>query len=361
MYRRKRIDGISTAVIIAAVVIILIVIASGSYYFLTTTTTISSKNTSSSGSGLILYSADAYVNETQTLESAFTQQAGIPTVPPKSAGSQVLGQQIAQGDPVSVFISVSKTAVQNTTLKSEFGGWAIAFAADQMSLVYSNSTLQNNAAVNVIDSYNNAVATNTTRAWFGFFSNLTSGSVKVGISDPNEDPAGFRAWLVLEAAGYAYASNNSNYFSTRMLANNGNITSASAADLVAPLESGQIQFLFIYKSAGLSDKLNVLNLPPQVNLGSPAFSSYYAKFTYTISSGVQTGGIIALWITIPSDSTDPTDSFSFVAFVVKNAPALLANFGLTLYSPSKLYNDTSVPAPISQLISNGSLAIAGRL
>ncbi len=359
MFRPER-KGISTVAIVAAVVVIVTIAAAGAYYLLSSTSA-SSTTSSITSSGLILYSADAYVNETQTLESSFTHQTGIPTLPPKSAGSLVLGQEIAQGNPVSVFISVSKPAVQNATLKSEFGGWAIAFASDYMSLVYSSASMQNSAAMVVISSYNNAVSANTTLAWFDFFSNVTSGSVKVGISNPNGDPAGFRAWIVLEAAGYAYNDNNTNYFSNRMIANGGNITGASAADLVAPLESGQIQFLFIYKSAAISDKLHVMDVPSQVNLGSPAFSSFYSKFTYTISTGVQTGGVVALWITVPKDSTDPTDSALFVAFVVKNAPTLLSDSGLVLYGPSKLYNDTDVPQSIAQLISDGSVTVAGTL
>lgn len=348
-------------IVVIALIVIISLGAAIYYYVNVVSTNTTSSNTTSSTLPLILYSADAYTAEATTLENAFTSSSGIQMVPPKSGGSLTLGQEIAQGDPVSVFLSVAESAVSSSVLNTTFSGWAISFEADEMAITYSNSTLQNSAETAVINSYQTALAANTTLAWFDFFSNMTAGAVKVGISNPNADPAGFRAWLVLEAAGYLYDNNNSNYFVNRMLNNHGNITGASAADLVSPLEEGNIQFLFIYKSAGIAQKLDLMQLPNQINLGSPAYSSFYSQFTYTISSGVQRGAVISLFITVPKDSTDFTDSVSFVAYVVKNAATLLSQYGLQGITPANLYNDSAVPKPIQQLISQGYLSEGGSL
>lgn len=355
---RKRLAVSNLAAGVIALIMI-IALVGGIYYYVDVVST--NASVTSSSTPLILYSADAYVAEASTLESAFQNNSGIQMVPPKSGGSLTLGQEIAQGDPVSVFLSVSKSAVSSSVLNTAFSGWAISFEADQMAITYSNATTQDSAGASVIDSYQTALATNTTRAWFDFFSNMTSGSVKVGISNPNSDPAGYRAWLVLEAAGYLYDNNNTSYFVNRMIGNHGNITAASAADLVAPLQEGNIQFLFVYKSAGVAQKLNVLQLPSQINLGSPAYSSFYSQFAYTMSSGVQKGGLIALFITVPKDSTDAADSLSFVTYVVKNGALLLSQYGLQSISPAQLYNDSAVPQQIQQLITQGYLSEGGTL
>ena len=366
--------------VVAAVVIIVIVIGAGvlAYHYYSSSSsstgsspvvvgtmsssTVMTEMTTTSSSPLILYSADAYVAESTTLENAFTLSTGIMMVPPKSAGSLVLAQQISQGNPVSVFISVSRSAVQPLYLKNESSGWAIEFASDQMALAYTNASLQSSNAKAVFSAYTSAVASNTTAAWNNFFSILSSGSVKIGISDPNADPAGYRAWIVLEAASQAYAGNQS-FFGNKILSNKGNVTGASAADLVGPLQTGQIQFLFIYKSAATADKLNYLQLPDQVNLGNPADSSFYSKFSYQISTGVQKGGLIALFITVPADSTDTADSLQFVVFVVKNSSTLLSPFGLVPLRPPQLYvtNSTTIPAPLQQLVTQGYLQPSGPL
>ena len=356
--------AISRVAVVAFVAIILTVIGGLGYYFVaiggTNTSQYATVSTSSDTSPLMLYSADAYVNESISLEKGFTNSTGIEMAPPKAGGSLLLGQEIAQGNPVSVFLSVSKTAVQNVTLKNEYSGWAVSFATDQMGLAYSNATLQNSAAMTVIHAFNVAVSTNSTRDWYNFYSNLTSGAVKVGISNPNADPAGFRAWMVLEAAGHIYASNTT-FFASRMQSNSGNITGASAADLIAPLQAGQIQFLFIYKSAITSQHLDLLRLPNGVNLSFPSYNSFYSQFTYSITSGVQKGGAIVLWITIPKDSTDSNSSLRFVVYVIENSQNLLKTFGLGSITPPKIYNDTSLPPSLQQLVEQGSLQHGGAL
>ncbi len=374
-----KVAAVSTIVITVVIMVIVVFAAGVSYYYFfspsnsssstanslssssnTTSVAFSKTSENSNKSGLILYSADAYVNESTVLENAFASSTGVQMAPPKSGGSLALAQQIAQGNPVNVFLSVSKTAVQNTTLKSSFGGWAVAFATDQMGIAYSNATRQNPQAMAVIDSFNTAVSANSTAAWYNFYNNLTSGRVKVGISNPNTDPAGYRAWIVLEAAGHIYA-NDTNHFINRLISNGGNFTGASAADLIAPMQAGQLQFLFIYKSDIVSEQLNLFQLPLGVNLGSGAYNPFYSQFTYTITSGVQKGGAITLWITVPSTSNDKHGSLQFVGFVVQNYVELLKPFGLVNIQPPKVYNDTVLPSPLQQMVANGTLSYAGQL
>ena len=355
--------------LVAAIVIILIVIVAGvgAYYYYSSTSpsssasmssTMSSTMMSPTSSPLILYSADSFVIEAAMLESAFTNSTGIAMAPPKSGGSLLLASEIAQGNPVSAFISLSHGAVTAAHLGNESSGWAIAFASDQMALAYSNATLQNSAANAAITACNSALAANTTAAWNTCLTMMTSGSVKVGFGNPNADPSGYRGWIVLEAAGQAYA-NNSSLYENRLISNNGNVTAASAADLIAPLQTGQIQFLFIYKSSAIAHKLNYVQLPAQVNLGSAKYSEFYSQFSYQLSTGVETGGVIRLWITVPADSTDTADSLQFVVFVVKNSSMMLSPFGLVPITPAKLYNSTAVPQPLQTLVNQGYLQLSG--
>lgn len=319
--------------------------------------------TSSNSSHLILFSADAYANESLKLEYGFTAQTGIRMATPVVGGSSTLAANICAGDPVSVFISVSRTSVGPPGLCSEFPGWAIAFAGDQMGLAYSKATLQNAAGKNIIDSYNVALTTNTTKGWFDFFNNLTSGSVKLGISNPNTDPAGFRGWIVLELAGLAFSNNTSGeqYFVNRTLSNHVNITGASAATLLPALDTGQIQFLFIYKSDIAAEGLGLIQLPSSVNLGLPSYNSFYSQATYNTNAGLQKGSAIVLWLSVPKDSIDTNDSVDFVAYTIQNYQSVLNNFRLVPITPAELYSDPgySTPAPIEALVSSGILVDMG--
>jgi molybdate/tungstate transport system substrate-binding protein len=280
-----------------------------------------------------------------------------------SAGSGALAADISAGDPVSVFLSISHSSVGQGDLGANYPAWAIAFAGDQFDIAYSAATSQNAGGKAVLAAYMAASTTNTTGAWYDFFNNLTSGQVKVGIANPVADPAGYRGWLSLELAGIAYDGGiaNEQYFVNRMLTSQANVTGASAAALVPSLQTGQIQFLFYYRSAVVAGGLSLVQLANPVNLGESVDNTFYGQANYTLPSGVETGSAITLWITVPKDSTDPADSVSFVVFVVQNYANLLKNFELTSFSPAHLYNDTatSAPAPIVALLKAGTLVEKG--
>lgn len=372
--------GISTVVIV--LIIIVIILLAGVAYLaaipaktitsvstavstsvVSSTVTSTATTTSIFANPLLLYSADSQYNESSVLEAAFTAQTGIPMATPVSAGSGALAADIAAGDPVSVFLSISHGSVSQGDLGSEFPGWAIAFAGDQFDIAYSAATNQTTGGQAVLAAYQTAVATNSTSAWFDFFNNLTSGAVKIGIANPVADPAGYRGWIALELAGIAYNGGiaNEQYFVNRTLANQANVTGPSAAALVPALESGQIQFLFYYRSAIVSGGLNLIQLAEPVNLGEAIDNSFYGQANYTLPTEVESGSAITLWITVPKDSTDAGDSVKFVVFVILNYATLLKDFDLKPFSPAHLYNSTgyTVPAPIVTLLNNGTLVDEG--
>ena len=357
--------GVSTA-IIAAIVIVVIAVGVAAYTVSTMsgrTTTVTSTSTLVSTSvalaPLISYSADAYAVEATALLNGFTQSTGVPVAPVKSGGSFADANQIAAGAPDDVFISVAFSATGPTYLKNLSSNWAIGFASDQMVLAYSNST-QTSAVTSIVSLANTAEESNATSDWNSFYTSLTSGSVKIGISNPVSDPAGLRGWLVLEAAGYLYSGGNQQAYVNPLLQNKGNVTGTNAAALVAPLQAGQIRFLFIYKSAALSDKLSFLTLDSHVNLGSSNLSSFYSKFSYKDSAGTTKGAPIVLCITIPLSAVNTVEALEFVQYVVYNAKTL-SSYDLQPFATATLYNNVPPPASIQALVSQGLIVEAGPL
>jgi molybdate/tungstate transport system substrate-binding protein len=306
---------------------------------------------------LIVYSADSYVAESASLGSAFASETGSQYASPTSGGSFTIARQIAQGAPVDVFISVSAAAIGPSYLGDRAPGWAIGFASDQMVIAYGGTPTGNVAKV--VALFDRASSLNSSKDYANAFGNLTSGVVKVGISDANADPAGLRAWLVLEMAGQAYTGSERTY-SADIVANRGNVTGANAAALASPLESGTIQFLFIYKSAAIAHGLNYVALPRQVNLGDPNLAEHYSKFAYQLSTGLATGSPIILYVTVPRNPVQPSQALAFVAYVVQHSSSL-GSFGLTPFTPARLYNSTSVPPEIGQLVRSGAVEDAGTI
>ena len=343
-------------VVIAAAFAYVYSMSSGSGPTSSTITTTTTSTLSISSSPLISFSADAYATEATALLQGFSQSTGIPVAPVKSAGSFADANQIAAGAPDDVFISVALSATSSQYLKNLTANWAVGFASDQMVLAYSNAT----SAQSVASEGKAAAASNSTSDWNTFFASLTSGQVKVGISNPVSDPAGLRGWLVLEAAGFFYSGGNQSAYASPLLRAGANVTGTNAAALVAPLQSGQIQFLFIYKSAAVADHIAYIQLDRHVNLGDATLGTFYSRFSYKDSAGVTAGAPIILCVTVPLSSTNSAEADAFVVYVIKNA-ATLSAYGLNPFSPAKLYDNVAPPTAISQLESQGLLVVAGSL
>lgn len=362
--------GISSAVVVLAVLLVVAIVAAG--YFatskpattvsltstVTATSTLSQTQSAMSEGPLVSYAADAYTAEVTALLQGFSKATGSQVAPLKTGGSFADANAIAAGAPDDVFVSVALSATSSQYLKNLTSGWAVAFATDQMVVAYTNGT-QTSAAANVISLGATAEQSNATSDWNSFYSALTGGTVSIGISNPVSDPAGLRGWLVLEAAGYLYGSGNQQQYVSALLQDKGNVTGTNAAALVSPLESGQIQFLFIYKSAAIADGLKYIALDPHVNLGSPSLSSFYSKFAYTDSAGTTKGSTIALCVTIPLSAVNTAEAEEFVQYVVQNKNSL-SQYGLQPLAPALLYG-TSPPAPVQSLVTQGLIEQAGAL
>lgn len=315
-----------------------------------------------SGSGdtpIIAYSADAYVQETNYYLNGFHNSSGVSVANAKGAGSYTAAREIGQGDPANAFVSVSLESYNQSYLGQRYSGWAVAFASDQLVLAYSNST-GNSLVTAIADQFSSALSSGNASLFERAYSNLTSGKVKVGISDPSSDPAGLRGWISLEIAGMLYEGGNQTYYTSRIAANNGAVNSSSAAQLVSPLVAGQIQFLFIYKSAAISKGLDYVTLPSRVSFGDPALSSYYSNFTWNTISGIAHGSAIMLYITaLAGNGAMNGSTLSFVGYAL-NHSAEMSQFGLEPLSKPILYDNSGTPALIQEMVSAGRITAGGR-
>jgi len=331
----------------------------------TSPTTLTSVSTSTSlvtSGPLVSYSADAYATETTLLLSGFSKLTGVPTAPVISGGSNADASSIKAGAPDDVFVSSALSATAPSHLGNLSANWAIGFATDQVVVAYSNATTTNPAASNTISLGQTAEKSNATSDWNAFYTALTSGGVKVGISNPVADPGGLRGWIVLEASGYLYSAGNQSAYVSSLLKVQGNVTGTSSAALVAPLQSGQIQFLFIYKSAAISDGIGYIPLDDHVNLSNASLAGYYSMFSYTDSAGKTTGAPIVLVVTVPMSSVNTAEALEFVQYLVKNMGSLSA-YGLVIPKTALLYSSLSsaseLPQPIQALLAQGLLVQNG--
>ena len=123
--------------------------------------------------------------------------------------------------------------------------------------------------------------------------------VYIGRADPNADPCGYRTLLTLQLAGYEQeVTTKKNQF-----------IRPKEVDLLALLESGSVDYIFLYKSVALQHGLEYVALPDSINLSNTALAQHYA------SVGLYVRG------TSPSDSLYMQGAPMVYSFaVLNNAP-----------------------------------------
>jgi len=192
----------------------------------------------------------------------------------EAAGSRECARKITGvGRKADVMASADYEVISNLLIPN-YAIFNARFAVNEMVLAYTDNSLHRKE----INSNN----------WPDI---LLSDDVKTGHSNPNLDPCGYRAVLAIKLAGIYYQKPD---FYHRLLAygdsyENGEenrrriVVRPKETDLLALLETGAIDYLFIYRSVASQHHLHFIALPPPVNLGTSALKDVYQKVSFKIT------------------------------------------------------------------------------
>ena len=154
---------------------------------------------------------------------------------------------------------------------------------------------------------------------------LETPGVRFGRGDPAIDPKGYRSLFLFELAG-------KHYNRPEIPALIGDPMNPAQVFpeivLLARVESGQFDAGIFYKHEVVAHKLPFITFPPEISLGDPKFSAFYAQAGYTTPSGDQVRGAPILFtITIPKTVHNQAGAEAFVRFLL-SSNNLLEAFGL---------------------------------
>ncbi len=219
--------------------------------------------------------------------------------------------------------------VINKLLIPEFADWNIKFASNEMTVVYNDDS-------NYADKINQ-------NNWYDI---LLKKEVAFGRSDPNSDPCGYRAVLTCKLAEQFYKKTG---FADKILAKDLNYIRPKETDLLALLETGNIDYIFLYRSVAQQHGLKFLILPDSVNLKNPNLKDYYNTVSVDISGKApgeimtKKGAPMVYGITIPKNAPNPVLAEKFLQFLFSKEKGLkiMENNGQPSLIPSKseTYND----------------------
>jgi molybdate/tungstate transport system substrate-binding protein len=210
--------------------------------------------------------------------------------------------------------------------------WYLGFVSNQITFAYT--------------SHSKGASQLTPANWYKV---LAKPGVRIGRSNPAADPSGYQTLQMLQLANGYYHNPN---LSAAVLKNSpASSVAETETSLIAALQSGQIDYLAIYKSTAQEQHLKYIVLPPQINLSDPAMAAAYGKVSIHAGSlGTLTAKPIIYGLTIPTGAPDAALGQRFISFVLSPAgQAIMRGNGFVVISPALANPQSKVPAPLRSL------------
>ena len=270
----------------------------------------------------------------------------------------------------SLFLSVDPAVIE-AVLSPNLADWYIALDRDHMVVGYSPyassaPVLANWSAAMSADlvAGDQAGALNLTRM---LLDHVFSSGGKIGVTDPNTDPEGYRVLMELQLAGLLFYGDASHYTDLLAAAQQAGrvVTVGAGSQLFSDVQAGSIDYdLALYLSAAQGADISYVRLAPQVDLGNVNESGFYAQASVNITSSGGTttlrGAPIVLAATIPTDAPDAVDAARIVLYLLSPAgQSLMAGMGIGTLVPAQFYGNATRLEPTLRDVLGSSLLQEG--
>lgn len=264
----------------------------------------------------------------ERLEREFEAQHKAVDVQREAHGSSVAIRQVTElGRAADVVASADYALIDRLMIEPEpgYADWNIMFARNAMCIAYRSP----GQALTLAD----------------WAKTLRDGDARIGMSDPNRDPCGYRALMYIHLAGalpggehlfedlicaqssvsmHVAKSITTIHVPSDVSYGGRLVLRPKEVDLVALLETGAIDYLFIYRSIAVQHGLRYFELPGEVNLSDPARADGYGRvrvrqFADNAEKAVEIAGSpIVYGLTIPSSAPNPEVARRFVRLLLSD-------------------------------------------
>ena len=257
-----------------------------------------------------------------------------PQVVPQqeSAGSLEAVRKITElGKPCDV-LAVADYDVIPTLLIPQHADWYVVFARNQLVLMYGPKS----KFAGEINKDN----------WFEI---LKRPGVRYGYSNPDLDPAGYRTLLHWQLAENYYHRPKL-YQELKAGVPDKNIRPKSV-ELVALLQSGELDYIYGYRSVAEQNNLQFVTFPPEIDFSDPAKADFYANASVEVSGKspgekIKVKGLPILYgLTIPRSAPHGDLAEEFVEFMCSpEGQAIMQRNHLMLISPPQASSVDKLPS-----------------
>jgi len=274
---------------------------------------------------VVMFHAGSLTMPFEAMEKAFEAKYPGVDLQREASGSQAAARKVTDLSKPCDIMASADFKVIDKLLIPKFADWNIRFATNQLVLCYT-------AKSRYADQVN-------ARNWYEI---LQRKGVVWGHSDPNLDPCGYRALMVLQLAEKYYRKPGLN---DRLLANRPleNIRPKSV-ELVSLLQTGNMDYAWEYLSVAVQHGLKYVVLPDKVNLGNYKEDTFYSQAVVKVTGKKpgeymdMKGESVTYGVTLTKDSPNREAAVAFLDYLLdpKGGLKILKDQGQPPFIPCRV-------------------------
>ncbi len=200
----------------------------------------------------------------------FTKETGIK-ITRRAGGSLFLSRLIKERRvDWDIFFSADYRIIED--LKPAFCEEVIPFAGNEMVIAYTNKS-----------KYSKEIREDN---WIEI---LSKPNLRIGRANPELDPCGYRALLIFEIAKKLYPDKKNLVDKILQNSSEKNVR-PKAAEVANLLESGEIDYAFLYLSEALTRNVKYIKLSDSLNFSNLKLNDFYNEFYIKLKNSTEIRG-----------------------------------------------------------------------
>jgi molybdate/tungstate transport system substrate-binding protein len=287
---------------------------------------------------IVIFHAGSLSVPFEVMEKEFEQMHPSVDILREAAGSQACARKITDvGKPCDIMASADYKVIDKLLIP-DYADWNIRFATNQLVLCYTDSSAHA-ARVNAEN-------------WYKI---LQESGVVWGHSDPNLDPCGYRALMVMQLAELHYGIPG---LYDSLLANRpeANVRPKSV-DLISLLQTGNMDYAWEYLSVAVQHGLEYVPLPDEINLGNYEYDDFYSKAVVEVTGKEpgttmdMIGQSVTYGITLVKTAPNRSSAEDFLVYLLNpdGGLAVLKSQGQPPFVPARVSSQAVLDAVPGQL------------
>ena len=291
---------------------------------------------------IIIFHAGSLTLPLYKMEKAFEAAHPGADIVREAAGSRTCARKIVDlKRPCDIMISADDSVIDKFLIP-RYADFNIRFASNQMVICYTNKSRLHEK----ISAGN----------WYKI---LQDKRVVWGQSDPNADPCGYRALMVMQLAEryYHVMGLYKALLRNRPLKN----IRPKSVELVVLLQTGDMDYAWEYRSVAVQHGLKFVRLPDKINLGHTDYNNFYEKASVEISGKKpgakieKTGKAITYGVTILKNAKNRAGAMAFLRYLLdpKGGVRILKRMGQPPIVPawvSSFPMKEKIPTPLQRWV-----------